>query len=109
MNVDISTESYGSPIARPLTDAREEELLERYAGDPGSGGEPDPAVFAAPDGVFLVGHVDGAAAACGGLCRFDSETAEIRRMYVAPIARGRGVGRLLLGRLLEAARERAYR
>jgi GNAT superfamily N-acetyltransferase len=37
--------------------------------------------------------------ACGGLCRYDAETGEIRRMYVVPEHRGRGLSRQLLGAL----------
>jgi GNAT superfamily N-acetyltransferase len=106
--LEVSAEAYGSAVVRPLTDALEAELLPRYPRFQGSGDEPDTAAFAWPHGLFLVGWLDGAALACGGLCRFDAETAEIRRMYVAPPARGRGIGRKLLHRLLEAAEELGY-
>ncbi len=43
-----------------------------------------------------------------GVCRYDDETAEIRRMYVAPPNRTRGIGRALLDALLTAARELSY-
>jgi GNAT superfamily N-acetyltransferase len=106
--LEVSAEAYGSAIVRPLTDALETELLPRYPRFRGTGDEPDGAAFAWPHGLFLVGWLDGAAVACGGLCRFDAETGEIRRMYVASPARGRGIGRKLLNRLLEEARELGY-
>ncbi len=108
MVLEISAEAYGSAIVRPLTGALDAELLPRYPHFRGSGDEPDAAAFAWPHGLFLVGWLDGAAVACGGLCRFDAETAEIHRMYVAPPARGHGIGRKLLHRLLEAAEELGY-
>ena len=59
-----------------------------------------PSDFALPDGAFLVGSVDGLDVACGGVCHFDAETAEIRRMYVVPERRGAGFSRRVLGALV---------
>lgn len=98
---------YGSAAARALTDALEVELRERY-GEEGAGGEPDPGVFAAPDGHFVVAFHEGRAIACGGLARYDEREGELRRMYVDPSARGRGLSRALLGALEDAARELGY-
>lgn len=56
-----------------------------------------------PNGLFLVGYLDGEAVCCGGLKRLDDEACEIKRMYVAPQARGRGVGRQLLVELEDRA------
>ena len=53
--------------------------------------------------------MDGADVACGGVCRHDAETAEIRRMYVVPAARGRGYSRLVLGALEDEARALGYK
>jgi GNAT superfamily N-acetyltransferase len=69
-----------------------------------------PADFAPPGGTFLVGFDEGGAAVCGGgLKRLDEEAAEIKRMYVVPAARGRGVARQLLTALEDAARDLGYR
>jgi GNAT superfamily N-acetyltransferase len=57
-----------------------------------------------PNGVFVVGYSDGEAVCCGGLKRLDDEACEIKRMYVVPSARGRGVGRRLLTELEDRAR-----
>jgi len=94
---------------RSLTDALEAELVDRYDGQGGSGSEPSPSDFEPPTGVFLVAEIDGIAAGCGGLCRYDSERAELRRMYVAPEARGRGLSRALLAALEDEARGLGYR
>ena len=65
-----------------------------------------PGELAPPHGAFLVGYENGRAIACGGLRRLDGRVCEIKRMYVVPDARGRGVGRALL-EALEAAAARA--
>lgn len=106
--MDIRRESFDSEIARALADALEAELLTTYDGDPGSGGLPHPSVFEPPGGAFLVGRIDGQAVACGGIARYDETTAEIRRMYVVPEARGRGLSRPLLSALEEEARALGY-
>jgi GNAT superfamily N-acetyltransferase len=68
-----------------------------------------PADFAAPHGTFLVGFDDDGAPVCaGGVKRLDGDAAEIKRMYVVPAARGRGLARVLLGALEDAARELGY-
>lgn len=61
-----------------------------------------------PNGVFLVGYLEGEPVCCGGLKRLDHEACEIKRMYVAPAARGKGVARMLLAPLEERARSEGY-
>lgn len=62
-----------------------------------------------PSGTYLVGwDEDGAVVCGGGLKRLDDTTAEIKRMYVVPDARGRGHARRLLRALEDAARELGY-
>lgn len=59
----------------------------------------------APNGAFLIAELDGSPAACGGVRRLgEPGIAEVKRMYVAPFARRRGVGATLLGRLEDEAR-----
>jgi putative acetyltransferase len=52
---------------------------------------------------FFVARLDGAAAGCGGVALFDG-FAEVKRMYVRPALRGRGVAATLLARLEAEAR-----
>jgi GNAT superfamily N-acetyltransferase len=68
----------------------------------------EPDEMSAPAGVFLVGYEGDDAVACGGLKRLDATTAEIKRMFVAPEGRGRGLGRRILGALEAEARARGY-
>ena len=59
-------------------------------------------------GAFVVLYEAGRAIACGGLKRLEPDVGEIKRMYVVPAARSRGVARRLLGALEDAARARGY-
>jgi GNAT superfamily N-acetyltransferase len=105
--MELRAEPYGSALAQPLVLALAAELRERY-GEVGLGGEPDPSAFAAPDGQFVVALDAGRALACGGLARYDEREGEIRRMYVDPDARGRGLGRAVLQALEDTARALGY-
>jgi GNAT superfamily N-acetyltransferase len=67
-----------------------------------------PEEMAAPRGRFLVGYDDRGPVAIGGLRPLGDDVAEIKRMYVVPRARSRGVGRALLTALEDAARELGY-
>ena len=57
----------------------------------------------------MVVYEDGEAVAGGGLRRLGTDVAEIKRMFVAPSARGRGHGRRVLDELEAAAAELGYR
>jgi len=61
-----------------------------------------------PHGAFLVGLLRAEAVCCGGVKRLQEGICEIKRMYVVPSWRGRGVGRLLLGALELKAQELGY-
>ena len=89
------------PVALRLVTAMGDELTRRY----GDGGlsPASPEQFRAP-GTFLVAELDGVPVGCGGLRPDADGTAEIKRMYVDPAARGRGVARALLRALVEHAR-----
>jgi len=55
--------------------------------------------------AFLVARIDDVAVGCGAVRFLDVSTAEVKRMYVSPTARGNGVGRGLLEGLEEFARQ----
>jgi putative acetyltransferase len=92
-----------------LTQAQQEEMRGLYGGEADIGPTREVAMFEPPHGVFLVTRLDGRAVACGGVCRFDEERAELKRMYVVPEARGLGLGRSLLVALENEARRLGYR
>ncbi len=58
-------------------------------------------VFAPPRGVFVLAGTEEAPLACGAVQFFDDERGEIKRMWVAPGARGRGLAAALLAHLEE--------
>jgi GNAT superfamily N-acetyltransferase len=67
-----------------------------------------PTDFSPPGGAYLVGFV-GDTAVCGaGIKAFAPGTAELKRLYVAPAFRGRGLGGAVLKALEGAARELGY-
>ena len=53
---------------------------------------------------FFVVRSDGEAAGCGGVKFYGGEYAEVKRMYVRPRFRGKGLARLMLEHLAETTR-----
>ena len=104
LSMDLREEPYDGPSAQALIAAVQQEYVQRYGGPDES--PVDPAEFAPPRGAFVVGYVDGRPVATGGIRTLDDETAEIKRMYVVPDARGRGLSRVMLARLEDLARAR---
>lgn len=90
-----------------LVTALRADLLGRY-GRPGMS-PPDAGELVPPGGLFLVGYMDEVAVACGGYRRLDDGTAEIKRMYVVPAARRRGLSRVVLAELERRAGTAGYR
>ncbi|MGV9215259.1 GNAT family N-acetyltransferase [Micromonospora sp. RB23] len=85
------------PEIAALVVAQQRELREADGGLDGQ-------VTATHDDVrYLAVVVRGRAVACGGLQSLDAVTGEIKRMYVRPAYRGRGIARQLLAALEECA------
>ena len=67
-----------------------------------------PAEVALGRGAFLIAYLDGQPAGCGALRRISEagleHAGEVKRMYVTPAARRRGVGRAILAALEAEAR-----
>jgi GNAT superfamily N-acetyltransferase len=68
-----------------------------------------PSELRVPAGAYLVGWEGQVAVAGGGVRHFDQGVAEIKRMFVRPAARSRGVAGELLTALECAARSLGYR
>ncbi|MDN5894095.1 MAG: GNAT family N-acetyltransferase [Nocardioides sp.] len=100
----IERVGFGHPDALKLIEEVQAEYVARY-------GSPDDTpldkvMFEPPDGSFFVVHLDGAPVATGAWRRrvdvpafAGTPTAEIKRMYVVPSARGLGVARRVLAHL----------
>jgi putative acetyltransferase len=56
--------------------------------------------------VFFVMRYEEKPAGCGGIKLFGTEYGEVKRMFVRPVYRGLGLGKAILDRLAEHARER---
>lgn len=97
--------------ARWCLDCYFKELAVRFETgfDPHAGKALSDAEMTPPNGFFLLARRDGQPIGCAALVRLDAETAEIKRMWTAPSARGQGVARQMLGELDEIARKAGYR
>ena len=67
--------------------------------DPTAGSTAEPGEVRPPHGVFLVAYLRGVAVGCGALKHHPGAVSDLKRMWVDETARGRGVGRRLLGEL----------
>lgn len=99
--MDIRTESYDHPDARVLIAEVQAEYVVRYNDPAGDSSPVDPAEFVVPCGRFFVGYINEEPVATGAW-RFGGPNdgdAEIKRMYVRPAYRGRGLSRCMLGHI----------
>lgn len=100
-------------VSHPDAAALIEEVQQEYVARYGNRDETPmvPGYFDTPQGAFYVGYLDGAPVATGAWhLRTDvtalgrRASAEIKRMYVAPAGRRRGLARLILAHLEVTAR-----
>jgi GNAT superfamily N-acetyltransferase len=99
--------AYTDAVVRALEAELQQEYVERYGGEDES--PVDPAEFAPPGGVFVVGFAAGEPVASGGFRRHADQVAEIKRMYVVEDHRGAGYARRLLADLETRAATVGYR
>ena len=109
--VEITEVHHDSAEARQCLDRYYSEIAARFEGgfDPGQSSAPTLDAFAPPGGTFLVMRRDGSLVGCGGFKRDTADAAYLKRMWVAPEARGLGLGKRLLEVLEERARALGYR
>jgi GNAT superfamily N-acetyltransferase len=87
---DVASRYYGGQ-------ATDEEIDASLREDPSSD-------LAPPSGVFLVARQRGAVLGCAGMRLLPERVGEIKRLFVAPAARGCGLGARLMGELESIAR-----
>jgi ribosomal protein S18 acetylase RimI-like enzyme len=64
--------------------------------------------YARPQNCLLLAMVEGQAVGCVAMKRFDDGICEMKRLYVHPEYRGRGIGRALAEAVIEYARQAGY-
>jgi len=67
-----------------------------------------PGDYAPPEGRLLLMECDGEPAGCVALHPLEAGICEIKRLYVRPRYRGKGLGRVLVERILSEARTAGY-
>ena len=93
-------------VARELIGRLCAEMSARYGTPPSPF---SPAEAAGPRTVFLVAFLGKEPVGCGALRQIDDDIAEIKRMYISPAARRKGIGRRIIIALEERARGFGYR
>jgi len=99
--VEIREVDAAGSDARQCLRAYVEELNARWeAGfDPSAGVSAEPHELTPPAGCFLIAYLHGEPVGCGGVKHLPGGPSDIKRMWIAPAARGLGLGRRLLQEL----------
>jgi GNAT superfamily N-acetyltransferase len=77
-----------------------QNFSEELAGLPGD--------YGAPAGRLLLARAGDHVAGCVELRSMSGDVCEMKRLYVRPSARGQGVGKVLVTRIIDVAREAGY-
>ncbi|NUP51061.1 MAG: GNAT family N-acetyltransferase [Catenulispora sp.] len=96
--------AWDDPEAAVLRAAQRAEIEALYGPD----SEPGVAPSAADIALFLIAYAEGRPVGCGGLRSLEPGAAEVKRMYVVPEWRGRGVSGAVLTALETAAAVRGW-
>jgi putative acetyltransferase len=68
-----------------------------------------PGDYAPPEGRLLLAEYEGKLAGCVALHKIDDDVCEMKRLYLRPAFRGKGLGRVLTEEILRQARAIGYR
>ncbi|TMD33178.1 MAG: GNAT family N-acetyltransferase [Chloroflexi bacterium] len=109
--VDMAIEDPTTPDARWCIEQYFSELNTRFETgfDPSKSIPADTHELVPPRGALLIARLRGGPIGCGALKFHPGEPAELKRMWVAPEARGLGLGRRLLVELERHAKEAGTR
>ena len=102
--IAITRAELTADVSRALIGALNAELQALYPEPGATHFSLEPEEVTAGRGAFLVVYDQGTPVGCGAVRLLDAETAELKRMYVAPSARGSGLGRRLVDALEAEAR-----
>jgi GNAT superfamily N-acetyltransferase len=103
VRITVAAEPFDSTDAQRLIAALDEHLASRYSAEQRFGPNVRPQQIAPGLGTFVIARAEGQAVGCGALRRLDEMSAEVKRMYVEPELRGRGIAKLILDHLEAAA------
>jgi GNAT superfamily N-acetyltransferase len=98
---------YDHPVAHDLVEQVQEEYVQRYGGRDAA--VVDAAEFLPPLGIFLVAEIDGEPAGCGAWRVVSAGVAEIKRVYVVPRFRRRGLAQAIVAALENGAAGAGHR
>jgi GNAT superfamily N-acetyltransferase len=104
---DLRAVPYEDPVAHDLVEQVQQEYVERYGGRDAA--VVDAAEFRPPVGLFLVASVDGRPAGCGAWRVHTPGIVEVKRVYVAPPFRRRGLAQVIMAALEESAARAGHR
>jgi GNAT superfamily N-acetyltransferase len=108
--ISFDLERADSPDAVAMQEAFFAELRRRYPEREDASPPPvDPDQLVPPRGAWIVVRRDGVPVGCAGIKPLDDEAGEIKRVYLAPEARGGGLARRLMAHLEDRARGLGYR
>ena len=103
-SIRIARAELTDDISRALIESLNAELTGAYPEPGATHFGLDPAEVSGGRGAFLVIYQEGNPVGCGAVRLLDPQTAELKRMYVSPALRGRGLGRRLVAALETEAR-----
>jgi putative acetyltransferase len=69
-------------------------------------------LFQQPLSVYFIAKIDGTIAGGGGVYPtkgLPQDTCELVKMYLLPVARGKGIGKMIIDKCIEAAQEFGYK
>jgi len=105
LSLVITAEPFDSADALRLVSALDAGLAELYPPEQRFGPNLKPEHLDAGRGTFLVARDGERAIGCGAMRLLDPATAEVKRMYVEPGQRGKGVGWAVLASIEASARQ----
>lgn len=100
--LSVSRESPDQPAVRTLLQQSDDYMAQRYPAE--SNHTVDISTLAQPQVAFFVARLDTVAVGCGALLVQDDASAELKRVFVAPEARGQRVAATLMQVLEDYAR-----